>query len=219
MEKEIIKIAIADDHPLIRKGLADYIGLFGLFDFFEIIMNTCNGKELIAQLWQSDVKPDICIVDISMPEMNGYETVKEIKKNWMSIKVLVYSMYCNTFSIIEMFSIGANGVLRKSSSPKQLQQALSSIYYNGFYLSEKMSKQKLQLFPKITEREMEFLCHCCSELTYKDISVLMQISVRTIETYRDSLFVKFDIKNRTGLALFALRNGIVCLYETDDQLN
>jgi two-component system invasion response regulator UvrY len=192
MENEIIKIAIADDHPLIRRGLADYIGLF---DFFDIIMEATNGKDLIAQLRESEVKPDICIVDISMPEMNGYETVKEIKKHWISIKVLVYSMYC--------------------SSPKQLQQALSSIYYNDFYISEKMSKQKLHLFPKITEREMEFLCYCCSELNYKEISGLMGISVRTIETYRDSLFTKFQIKNRTGLALFALRNGIVSLNQDD----
>jgi two-component system invasion response regulator UvrY len=120
MENEIIKIAIADDHPLIRRGLADYIGLF---DFFDIIMEATNGKDLIAQLRESEVKPDICIVDISMPEMNGYETVKEIKKHWISIKVLVYSMYCNNFSITEMLSIGANGLLKKNSSPKQLQQA------------------------------------------------------------------------------------------------
>jgi two-component system invasion response regulator UvrY len=212
MENEIIKIAIADDHPLIRRGLADYIGLF---DFFDIIMEATNGKDLIAQLRESEVKPDICIVDISMPEMNGYETVKEIKKHWISIKVLVYSMYCNNFSITEMLSIGANGLLKKNSSPKQLQQALSSIYYNDFYISEKMSKQKLHLFPKITEREMEFLCYCCSELNYKEISGLMGISVRTIETYRDSLFTKFQIKNRTGLALFALRNGIVSLNQDD----
>jgi len=214
MEKEIINIAIADDHPMVRKGVIDYIVLL---ESFKVIIEASDGKELIEQLRKTNVLPDICILDISMPHLNGYQTLKEIKKNWLSVKVLIFSIFYNNFSITEMLTNGANGFLKKNTSPKELQQALTSIYYNDFYFTDPTYKSisdqyyKHHLSLKITHREMEFLCHCCSELSYKEIADLMDVSVRTIDTFRDSLFSKLHIKTRAGLVMFALQNGIVSL--------
>jgi DNA-binding NarL/FixJ family response regulator len=212
--EEIINIAIADDHPLVRKGVIDFIELM---ECFNVIIEASDGDELINQLLLAAVLPDICILDISMPHLNGYQTLKEIKRNWLSIKVLIFSIFYNDFSVSEMFSNGANGYLKKNSSPKELQHALTSIYYKDFYLADTSAKWfsdhylKHHLFPKITHREMEFLCHCCSELSYKEIADLMTVSARTIDTFRDSLFSKLNIKTRAGLVMFALQNGIVSL--------
>lgn len=209
-----INIAIADDHPIVRKGI---IGFINIFDQFEIIIEASDGQELIERIDSSEIKPDICILDISMPNMNGYKALQEIKRNWTAIKVLIFSEFCDEFSVCETLNSGANGYLTKNSSPRQLQQALAAIYYHDFYLTESTSKllsgkSRRNIFhPKITEREMEFLGHCCSELNYKEIAALMHVSPRTIDAYRDALFTKFNLTTRTGLVIFALQNGIVAL--------
>ena len=101
MEKEIINIAIADDHPMVRKGVIDYIVLL---ESFKVIIEASDGKELIEQLRKTNVLPDICILDISMPHLNGYQTLKEIKKNWLSVKVLIFSIFYNTNPFIDALS-------------------------------------------------------------------------------------------------------------------
>jgi len=207
-DKALINIAIADDHPIMRKGISDIISSF---EGFSIPIQANDGRELIEQISKSSILPDICILDISMPNLNGFETIKEIRKRWSSIKVLALSMYNNEFSIIKMLASGANGYLPKNTNPQHLQRALAAIYYTGYYDSEQAirntsaSSQHL----KFTEREIEFLCHCCSELSYRQIGDLMGISVRTVEGYRDALFDKLDIKSRAGLVMYALRNGIM----------
>lgn len=208
----LIRIAIADDHPVTRRGIIDTIALF---DGFSIDIEADNGEDLIMQLEQAVEMPDICILDISMPGLNGYETLKEIKRRWPHVKVLVFSMYNNEFSVMKMLKEGANGYLQKNCPPRQLQRALADIYYNGIYNAELAAPQLIKLLhhkdalPDITDREMEFLQHCCSELTYKEIAGLMHLSTRTVEGYRDALFNKLNIKTRTGLVMYAVRNGIV----------
>lgn len=216
-EKPTIRIAIADDHPIMRKGICDVITAF---DGFAIDVEASDGSELISSLKNTTEKPDICILDISMPNLNGYETLKEIRRNWSTMKVLVLSMFNNEFSVIKMLTNGANGFLQKNTSPRQLIRALAAIYYTGYYDSEPALKKiidlvqhKPQLLPRITEREMEFLCHCCSELNYKEIADLMGVSSRTVEGYRNALFTKLNIKTRTGLVIYALKNGIVSINE------
>jgi DNA-binding NarL/FixJ family response regulator len=206
--KALINIAIADDHPIMRKGISDIISSF---EGFNIPIQANDGRELIEQIAKAPILPDICILDISMPNLNGFETIKEIRKRWSSIKVLALSMYNNEFSIIKMLTSGANGYLPKNTNPQHLQRALAAIYYTGYYDSEQAIKNvsgpNQQL--KFTEREVEFLGHCCSELSYRQIGELMGISVRTVEGYRDALFEKLDIKSRAGLVMYALRNGIM----------
>jgi two-component system, NarL family, invasion response regulator UvrY len=215
MKEKRINLAIADDHPLIREGLKNIICSF---DGFEVTIEASDGQELIENLQNAEEVSDICILDIRMPRMDGYETLKELKRKWPSIKVLIFSAFYEEYSMIEMLRNGANGYLEKNCTPGKLQQALAYIYSNEYYYSEVVAKKifdlhqhKSRLIPKITDREMEFLCYCCTELSYKEIGELMGVSVRTIEAFRDALFDKFSLKTRTGLAIFALQNGIVPL--------
>lgn len=137
-----IKIAIADDHGLFRKGLSEIVAGF---DNMSIVFEAGNGAELLEQLKKVAQPPDICILDINMPLMNGYETAAALTKEWPAIKILALSMYDTEFNIIKMLKAGARGYVLKDAEPKELQKALNTIYEDGFYHSElvtgKMHKQ------------------------------------------------------------------------------
>lgn len=216
----MINIAIADANPLMRHGIKDTISSV---EGFEVTIDVSNGMELLDSLKKMEDLPDICILDTDMPVMNGYETLKELKKNWSSIRVLIFSMFYTEFSVYQSLTNGANGCLEKNCNQRRLLHALSSIYYSEYYYSETIAKKvfelqhsRSKLLPHITTREMEFLHHVCSDLSYKEIGDQMNVSVRTVETYRDALFTKFNIKTRTGLAMFALQNGIVPIHKAKD---
>jgi two-component system invasion response regulator UvrY len=209
----MIYVAIADDHILMRKGVVEIITSFGEF---RVIIEADNGLELIDAIQESYVKPDICILDISMPVMNGYETLIEIKSRWPEIKVLVLTMINNEFSVLKMLRGGANGYLLKACPPKDLYIALDAVYKYKIYHSELVADEerhhdkKIPLAPNqnITDKEMVFLKYCCSDMHYKEMAEHLDISVRTVHTYRDTLFNKLGIKTRIGLAVYALSIGI-----------
>jgi len=214
---EKIRLALADDHNLFRKGVEE---LIEDFDNMEIVASVANGKELIDKLTAAKVLPDVCLLDINMPEMNGFETAKKIKELWPDIKILAVSVYDSEFNVLGMLRAGAGGYILKDTQPQVLRVAIESLYKNGFYHSELvtgkilhqfMTKPKEQSSVELSENELQFLKHCCSELTYKEIADLMKISHRTIDGYRDQLFLKLNIKSRTGLVLYALRTGIATL--------
>jgi DNA-binding NarL/FixJ family response regulator len=212
-----IKIAIADDHTLFRKGVEE---LIEDFENAEVIISVANGKELIGKLKSTPVLPDVCLLDINMPVMNGFETAAAIKENWPDMNILAVSVYDSEFNILGMLRAGAGGYILKDSQPKILQQAIESLHENGFYHSELVSGKILHQFiskPKqtntsdLTENEIRFLKLCCTEMTYKEIADIMKISHRTIDGYRDQLFLKLNIKSRTGLVIYALKRGITTL--------
>jgi DNA-binding NarL/FixJ family response regulator len=208
-ENEKIRIAIADDHMLLRKGLADLIDSFGPF---RVITQAGSGVELMKQLNSDEVLPHICILDINMPELDGFGTLAQIRKKWPAMKVLALSMYNNEFTIIRMLRSGANGYLLKNCHPNEFKHALEHIYNYGFYETGIAEKNKSSNEPvSITPKELEFLKLCCSELVYKEIADKMGISPRTVEDYRDNLFKKLKLSTRTGLVIYALRCGIVSL--------
>ncbi len=212
---DIIKLALADDHTLFRKGVEE---LIADFENMEVLYSVANGKELMNQLSKAKVLPDICLLDINMPEMNGFDTAKKIKEYWPDMKILAVSVYDTEFNIVGMFRAGAGGYILKDSQPEILRRAIESLYGNGFYHSEIVTGKILrQLVSKETtstelnDNEVQFLKLCCSEMTYKEIADAMGISHRTIDGYRDQLFSKLDIKSRTGLVLYALKSGISTL--------
>lgn len=214
---EKIRLALADDHNLFRKGVEE---LIEDFDNMEIVASVANGKELINKLTAAKVLPDVCLLDINMPEMNGFETAKRIKELWPDIKILAVSVYDSEFNVLGMLRAGAGGYILKDTQPQVLRVAIESLYKNGFYHSELvtgkilhqfMTKPKEQSSVELSENELQFLKYCCSELTYKEIADLMKISHRTIDGYRDQLFLKLNIKSRTGLVLYALKTGIATL--------
>lgn len=215
IDNNTIRLAIADDQYLVRQGITTIIRSD---PSFEIVLEAANGMELIYGLQNCNPFPDICALDICMPGLNGYETLKQIRQHWPHLKVLVLAECFHEFSMFEMIRNGANGYLEKKENPRRLLHALASVYFNGSYFPEASSKVICDIqrggnpfIPKITEREMEFLTHTCSELHYREIAQLMGVSSRTVEAFRDSLFAKFNITSRVGLAIFAIRNGIVSL--------
>jgi two-component system, NarL family, invasion response regulator UvrY len=212
-----IKLALADDHNLFRKGVEE---LISDYDNMEVLFSVENGRELLDKLNTAKVLPDVCLLDINMPETNGFETAKAIKEKWPDIKILAVSVYDSEFNIIGMLRAGAGGYILKDSQPAVMRKAIESLYENSFYHSELVTGKILhQIISKpnettateLNEKETQFLKLCCSEMTYREIADVMGINHRTIDNYRDQLFYKLKIKSRTGLVMYALKTGIATL--------
>lgn len=212
-----VNIVLVDDHKLLRNGLAV---LIESFNNYAVCYEANNGLDMILQ-FKTRPLPDIVLMDINMPEMDGYQTCLWLKNNHPEIMVLALSMYDNEQSIIKMFKAGAKGYILKDCDPQELQSALHAIISKGFYYSEMVTGKlihtinnldddnKPKITTKLTELETIFLKYVCTELTYKEIADKMNKSPRTIDGYRDDLFQKLDIKTRVGLAMYAIKNGIV----------
>ncbi|WP_288245176.1 response regulator transcription factor [uncultured Chryseobacterium sp.] len=206
-------ILIVDDHILIAKALQ---GIIDNFTGFEVIDVAENGKDLIEKFEIGGKIPDIILLDISMPVMDGFETALWLKNNYPEIKVMALSMQGDDNSVIKMIKNGAKGYLLKNTHPKDLEIALSKLSSDGFFYPEWASKiifsninsdKTNEKAIKISEREKEFLTYTVTELSYKEIAEKMCCSPRTVESYRDQLCEKFDLKTRVGLAVFAIKNG------------
>lgn len=217
MNKNTTGIALVDDHTLLRNGLAS---LIQSFEGYTVLFQADNGKEFIQQL-QINPAPDIILLDITMPEMNGFETAAWMKKNAASIKILVLSMMDNDEVVISMLKAGARGYILKDSKPAVFKQALDNIRDTGFFMNELVSNKMLNYLghdenkgkemsaiSQLSPRELTFLQYACSEMTYKDIAVEMQVSHRTVDGYRDELLKKLNLQSRVGLVLFAIKNGL-----------
>jgi two-component system, NarL family, invasion response regulator UvrY len=212
--KTKITVAIADDHGLLRNALAR---LVNTFDDYTVIFEASNGKELKATVLKHII-PDIVMLDVNMPEMDGYETAQWLNKNYPQIKILALSMLSDEKTIIKMFRLGAKGYLLKNTDPDELKQALDTLYNKNFYLSDYVSEKlvkglnidggKEEKEIVLNEKEREFLRWACTELSYKDIAAKMFLSTRTIDDYRASLFNKLKVHSRVGLVMYAIRNGI-----------
>jgi DNA-binding NarL/FixJ family response regulator len=217
MLKTNASVAIVDDHILLRNGLANLIR--GL-ETYAVLFEANNGKDFIKQL-QPRLLPDIVLLDINMPEMDGYETALWLKRNYPGIKILALSMYDNENSIIRMMKSGAKGYILKDIDPKEFRRALDSLMRKGFSYSELITGKLIHAVSQLEEpdapkgpapinaRETEFLKFVCTEMTYKEIAEKMFLSARTIDGYRDALFEKLNVKSRVGLVLYAIKNNIV----------
>lgn len=211
------KIILTDDHTLVRSGLAKLIQNLG----YHILFEASNGKDFIEQLDVNNL-PDLVLMDINMPEMDGFETTMWLKKNHPAVKVLALSMYDNELSIIRMLQCGAKGYILKDSNPRELQAALDSVINKGFYYSglvngklvysintSDIANPDLKKILQLNKKEADFLKYVCTEFTYKEIADKLNVSHRTIDNYRDALFEKLLVKTRVGLVMFAIKNGIV----------
>lgn len=212
----MIKVALVDDHTLLRNGLASVISGFG---DYEVVFEAGNGKEFI-ELLQSKPAPEIVLLDINMPEMDGFDTIKWIRNNTPSIKVLVLSMRDDDQSIIRMLQHGARGYILKDSRPDGLRNALREVAERGFFFNELVSSKLVHIINNngdesmantitLTDKEIEFLKWCCTEKSYKEIAVVMNISSRAVESLRSNLFEKLETLSRVGLVMYAIRNGLV----------
>jgi two-component system invasion response regulator UvrY len=210
-----VQVAIADDHTLLRKALGK---LINSFDNYMVLFEADNGKEIKNQIAQHIV-PDLVLLDVNMPEMDGFETAGWLNKNYPKIKILALSMFSDEKTIIKMLRMGAKGYILKNIDPDELKNALDSVMKKNFYLSEYISGKIISGLHKdvdriedpepLTPREKDFLRLICSEITYKDIAAKMYVSPRTVDEYRNSLFEKLKVKSRVGLVMYAIRNGLV----------
>lgn len=210
-----IQVAVADDHTLLRNALAR---LIGSFENYTVVFEAGDGKEVKEKLTKH-VIPDIILLDVNMPDIDGYETAKWIYKNFPQVKILALSMFSDENTIIRMLRLGAKGYIMKNAEPEELKQALDSVLKKDFYLSEYISGKIISGLHKdmdmpdgpvvLSDKEKEFLQLVCSELTYKDIATKMFVSPRTVDDYRNSLFEKLKVKTRVGLVLYAIRHQLV----------
>jgi DNA-binding NarL/FixJ family response regulator len=202
----MLRIALADDHQLLRNGLAELLQSRG----YIIALQANNGQELLDKL-QANNNVDIVVMDVNMPVMDGFKTTEALGISYPKIRVIALSMFNSEAIIIKMIRAGAKGYLLKDASPTELCKAIEAISNNDFYFNDNVnSKLLITLNNKqheITDREKEFLELCATEHTYKEIADIMFVSPRTVDGYRDHLFLKLDIKSRTGLVLYAIKNG------------
>jgi len=209
-----IQVAIVDDHNLLRKALAK---LISSFENYIVLFEGDSGREIKARIAQHII-PDIILLDVNMPDMDGYETVRWLSKNYPQVKVLALSMFSDESTIIRMLRLGAKGYILKNIEPEELKLALDSIMKKDFYLSEFISGKIISGLHKdlgnseeeiqLTDKEKEFLRLVCSELTYKDIADKMFVSHRTVDNYRNTLFEKIKVRTRVGLVMYAIKNGL-----------
>ena len=209
-----IPIGIVDDHQLFLKSLCLMLKSFKIYD---VVVEALNGKELQDKMLTSKKVPEIMLLDVNMPIMNGIETAKWLNMAYPNMKLVALSMNDNDTVIIEMIKAGCSAYLLKETHPDELEKALQEIHIKGFYNGDvsNINFRRLLLAEKeaiqITEKEKQFLQHACSDLTYKQIAALMYLSERTIDGYREILFGKLKVQSRVGLAMEAIRKGMVTL--------
>jgi len=213
-------IAVVDDHTMIRKGL---VVLINLFPNYKVLFDAANGKEFINQLKPPHL-PDIVLLDINMPEMDGYTTADWIRVNYPEIKILALSTMDAETTIIKMIRHGANGYILKDAETAELKQAFDDVLSKGFFYNDEVTrkvmrsinqladeKSEINTFVKLTDRELEFIKLACSEKTYQQIAEEMFKSERTVDGYRDALFKKLNITSRVGLVIYAIKNNLVSI--------
>ena len=206
-----ISIVVVDDHTLLLQAIG---GLVKDFDGCEVPYLCKNGQELLDKFENPANIPDIVLMDINMPVLNGIETTKLLTEKYPQVKVLALSVEENQETILKMLRSGAKGYLMKDTKSAILKEALWQVHEKGYYHTHTVSKLLVNSLQNeveeinLRERETEFLQHACTEMTYKEIADKMYLSPKTVEGYRDSIYDKLNIKNRIGLVLFAIRNGL-----------
>ncbi|SKB73170.1 response regulator transcription factor [Daejeonella lutea] len=210
-------VTLIDDHELIRQGLSS---LISSFSNFRVLFEAGSGRDFIAKLKPSAL-PHLVLMDVTMPDMDGYETCNWLRVNYPSVKVIALSVMDDEESIIRMLKSGAKGYLLKNTNPAELQTAMESVMERGYHFNDLVSnkviknindsgkpgKEKNEVH--LTDREVAFLKLACTEMSYKEIGLEMNVSSRTVETFRDNLFAKLELKTRVGLVLYAIKRKIV----------
>jgi DNA-binding NarL/FixJ family response regulator len=209
-------VYLVDDHAVVRNGLKALIERMG---HYIVTQQFDNGQELIDAL-PFNPAPDIIIMDLTMPVLDGSQTVKELKSRNITTPVLILTLETTEKTIIELFRMGIRGYLPKSCTADVLKKAIDDVINSGYYHNEMLTKALLNqntaeettsTLAHLTERESLFLQLVCdeNELTYEQIADKMGVSRRTVDGYRESIFEKFNIKSKTGLVLFAIKYGLI----------
>ena len=211
-----LTIGLVDDHQLFLKSLRLMLESFKVY---EVVVEALNGEDLKHKLNSSGVVPDLMLVDVNMPVMDGIATCTWLNKEYPAMKLIALSMNDTDSAIIDMIKAGCCAYLLKDTHPNDLEKALQEVVAKGYYNADASNINFRRLLLKsnelpaivLTEKEKQFLHYACSELTYKQVAAKMNMSERTIDGYRESLFQKFHVQSRVGLCLEALRKGFAKL--------
>ncbi|AOM79530.1 response regulator transcription factor [Pedobacter steynii] len=209
-----ISIGIIDDHQLFLKSL---VLMLQTFKKYEVVVQAINGKDLQDKM-KSDLNvPEIMLIDVNMPVMDGVATAAWLNQHYPAMKLVALSMNDTDSTIIEMIKAGCCAYLLKDTHPNDLEKALDDIQVKGYYNADvsNINFRRLLTYEKdivkLNEKEKTFLQLACSDLTYKQIAALMFLSERTIDGYREALFQKLNVQSRVGMAIEAIRKGFVKL--------
>jgi DNA-binding NarL/FixJ family response regulator len=212
----IIKVIIADDHALFRSGVKTALSVKKDVD---LIAEADNGMQLLNLL--KHMEPDVILLDIQMPIMDGIATLPEIRKMYPHVKVIILSMHNDHSMISKLMEIGANSYLTKNTDSENIYNAIKTCYEQEFYFNELTNKAlltglrtkriepSLPLEANLTEKEVTILKMMCEEKTTKEIADIVEISPRTVEAIRDKLKTKTGAKSMAGLVMYAVKNGII----------
>ncbi len=209
---DIINIAIAEDHSIVRKGL---VALLSAYEDLRVLFEAANGDELLEKLEREKVLPNVCLLDISMPVKNGYETLELLKEKYPQIEVMMISQYNEPYAIAKVLRGGAKAFVHKEEDAAVLYDAIRTIVAGGYFQNHLVTEDLLssihekKSFISLNSKELCFLRYTCTDLTYKEIASRMGIGKRTAEGYADALMHKLQLKSRTALAMYALSIGLV----------
>ena len=212
-----INVMLTDDHVLIREGIKHLLEFDGSI---KVIEEANDGVECLEKL--KKVTPDVLLLDINMPNMNGIEVLEELKNSNSSVKVLMLTVHSEVEYLVKAVDIGANGYILKDSGSTELKQAINAIVNNDSYIQANLipalnsrlinrdiDKEKLEI---LTRRELEILTQVAGGMFNKEIAINLNISERTVKNHISNIFKKIDVSDRTQAAVFAIRNNIVRLY-------
>lgn len=214
-DSNLIKVAYAEDHDMVRETVVDFLEKLGGIRF---IIQAENGRELIEKIESSKVKPDVCLIDIVMPEMNGFDTVARLRRLWPEMKILILSGYQNEEYLIKMILSGADGYLTKKSNPVDIKRAIVDVHEYGLYNTELFTTKFINdvrsnriSIPHLTGKELQLLKLSIEDKTYEEIAAIMNITLKSVEGHRLRLFHKLEVKTRAGLAMYAVKYGYVTI--------
>jgi len=221
MKSQPIGVLVADDHTIVRRGL---VSLLSLAEGIEVVGEASDGRLAVDLTLKLD--PDVVLMDISMPGLNGLEATRQIKKDVPHVKVLVLSAHDNEDYVLQVMRSGANGYLLKNSSAEDLYSAIRAVHTGHAFFSPSVSRILLDSFMesggaqtdgprgeipegRLTSREREILQLVAEGKTHQEAADLLHISVRTVDTHCNNIMKKLDIHDSAGLVTYAIKNGIV----------
>jgi DNA-binding NarL/FixJ family response regulator len=222
MDAHLPSIVLVDDHVVVRNGLAELIEIMGLY---QVSGQYSNGQELIDALTAGGRAPDLILMDLTMPVLDGEQTVKRLKELGFEVPVLILTLNTDEATILRLYRLGIRGYLSKDCTAAGLREAIEDVLKRGYHHSDTLQRalmagepdedskapEREAIIKKLTPRELQFLRLVCNEeeYTYEQMAGAMGVSRRTVDGYRESVFDKFGIRSKTGLVLFATRHNLV----------
>ena len=214
-----IKVLVVDDHTIVREGIC---ALLGLSPEIEVVGEACNGQEALELL--EKIKPDIILMDIAMPVMDGLEATRKILQRFPDARILALTQYHDREYVLQIIEAGARGFISKTVASSDLVSGIRSVYHGDSFLSpavakylvedfqrESAGKKRLDPYEQLTEREKEVLKLLAEGHTTQEIAEMLVISPKTVEGHKTRLMTKLDLHNRVELVKYALRKGIIII--------